>query len=713
MAMHSTAMIAYIDPGTLMSQFSGIFPVIIGFATFMLAMLIWPFRFLFRIVGGKIGSVWSGYRGLGGVWQALGVAIVLGSVGLALGVWIRSDEKGTAVAGPANVILIGMDGLDPKVLESMMDADQLPHFKKLRSQGGFRTLKTSAPPESPVAWSSAATGCNPGQHGIFDFIHRNPTNYFPELSIFKPNTKNYLGLRSSKYESVRKKEGFWTFSSEAKIPTSVIRWPVTFPPEKVNGRMLTGMGTPDLRGGLGGYTFYSTRDKKDEPEPGKVEFVKWDGNRISAKLRGPQKSKKEFSEAELIVERVPDKDSVMLTVGGATVEAVLSEWTDWVRVTFKLGIGRQATGILKFHLSELSPDLRLYVLPIQLDPQDPFVPFTHPDSYAKELSNSIGLFHTMGIAEDTHSLSHERVDVDAFLEDVEEIHADRSAMFDYELERYEGGLLAFVFDASDRVQHIFWSTRDPEHPAHDPKFAEDYGHVIPDIYKKMDAELGKAMDNDGLDATIMVMSDHGFNSFRRGVHVNTWLVENGYMTLKAGVEEGRELFQDVDWSKTKAYCLGFTSIYINLKGRERDGIVEQGEEHRKLCVELSKKLTDLQDPKTGDRPIYRVHNGREVYAGQEINHGPDLVLGFAEGYRISWQTPLGGAPNGEIIVDNTKRWTGDHLIDPSFVPGIFLSNRPIRKDLNPRLIDIAPTVCQCLGIEKPGHMDGVELLTGS
>ena len=605
------------------------------------------------------------------------------------------------------LLLLGMDGLDPKVLDELMAAGTLPSFKALADRGSYTRMATSNPSESPVAWASIATGANAGQHGVFDFIVRRPGTYLPDLSLMQPNTKNITGAREKMYLQVRKADAFWSHTSRAGIPTSVIRWPGAFPPEPVRGHLFCGLGTPDLAGRLGRYSYYTTAVDPDDEAKDKVTPVQWQGDRVVTELQGPPIK---GGNASLPLEITRQGKGVRIKPGkGHAVDLERRRWSDWIGVTFKLGLFSKQTGIVKFYLDAVEPELRLFATPVQVDPARPSFPITYPDEYAAEMAKRHGPFYTQGMPEDTHAVTDGRIGVDAFLAQVAEVADERERMFDHELASFEDGVLAFVFDHSDRIQHLFWSTRDPDHPGYDAKFAERYDNVLPDMYRQMDGLLGKALAALGPDDGLMVMSDHGFGSFRRSVQINTWLAQNGFMTFKEGKDGSDTLFRDVDWSGTRAFALGFGSVYVNVKGREAAGIVAKPDAYEAVVAELVEKLPQLTDPADGGRPIHAVYRTAEVYQGPQVEHGPDLMIGFTEGYRASWQMAIGGAPAGDIFADNTKQWCGDHLVDPSFVPAIFLANFEInRQDIH--VEDIAPTALTVMGLPVPEAMTGRALV---
>ncbi|MCK5505178.1 MAG: alkaline phosphatase family protein, partial [Thermodesulfovibrionia bacterium] len=348
---------------------------------------------------------------------------------------------------------------------------------------------------------------------------------------------------------------------------------------------------------------------------------------------------------------------------------------------------------------------------VEINPRDPSFVISNPDSYVQELSEQLGYFHTLGIPEDTRALSEGRIDEDAFISMCDRIVDEQERMLAFDLNKFKDGLLAFVFFTTDRIQHIFWVTRDPEHPLYDSAYARKYGHVIEDYYRKMDRILGGVMKHVDDKTALMVCSDHGFTSFRRSVHLNSWLVENGFMSLTREFDkndpEGGSLFRYVDWDNTRAYALGFSSIYLNMENREGKGIVMEGVNSESVMNDIKTGLSGFRDPKDGRLVVKKVYQGGDIYSGDRINFSPDLIVGFNEGFRMSWQTAIGGSPV-RVLDDNLKKWTGDHIVDPSIVPGVFLSNFNINSD-SPGLFDIAPTVLSCFGISV-SDMEGNTLL---
>ena len=603
------------------------------------------------------------------------------------------------------VIVLGIDGIDPHILETLMDSGDLPTFSSIRTAGTYRRLSTISPSQSPVVWSTIATGSNPGYHGIFDFITRQPKNYLPIHTIVKVNPKNIFARRSSMFLPERKGTPFWAITSQMHIPTTVIRWPVTFPPEKINGNMLSGMGVLDLNGSIGRYTFYTTGAVPEPQEmKGDVIPIPAGGELIKTKINGP-------NAGTIPIEISTDKNlsAITVTVNKESYTVKKGQWSDWVRLSFTIGPFRHVSGICRFYLDSLEPELRLYLSPVQVDPMEPAFPISSPDDYAAELAESIQSYTTLGTPEETNALGDGCIDDEAFLCLCDRIMVEREKMLWYELERFKEGLLAFVFDTTDRIQHIYWGTRDPEHPAYDDSYANKYRNVIADYYRRMDGILQRVMASVDERTVICIVSDHGFGSFRRTVHLNSWLVENGLMVLKeSGTDGGGPLFRNVLWEKTTAYAVGFSSIYLNLLNREGKGIIKPGDEAEKAKRKIAELLTNMKDPKTGIPVVNKVYTREELYSGPCFNDAPDLVVGYEPGYRASWQTAVGGAP-ANTIEDNLQKWSGDHMCDASYVPGVFLMNRKTSVP-QPGVMDIAPTILACLGIPRPEFMEGNSLL---
>jgi predicted AlkP superfamily phosphohydrolase/phosphomutase len=612
------------------------------------------------------------------------------------------------------VMLLGLDGLDPKILFPMMNRGDLPNFKKLSLLGANSSLATSIPAQSPVAWASIATGNNPGYHGIYDFLDRRVSDYMPELAILKMNPKNFLGKRESMFLTVMQGETLWDYTSAQDIPSTVIRWPSTFQPKQNKAKLYSGLGVPDLKGGLGRYTFYTSKNvPRSEEGAEKVVKVSMNGQQIETFIFGPRIGKvasREEAKTKAFV-KIENGASVEIQIGGRSVRVRKGQWSDWLEVTFKIGLVKTVTGTVKFYLSNINPEFELYMTSIQINPKNPAFVISNPDSYISELAGDLGSFYTLGLSEDTKALEEGRIDEDAFISMCEEIIGEQEKMLWHELDRFQEGLLAFAFFTTDRIQHIFWVTKDPQHPLYNQQYAEKYGHIIDDYYRRADRILGRVLDTIDDETALMTFSDHGFSTFRRTVHINRWLVEKGFMKLTRKVEkedkEGGGLFQYVDWSRTRAYALGFGSVYLNIKGREKQGILQPGTEAEAIMEKISEGLKGLNDPEEDRKAVRNVYTCSDIYTENKMSKSPDLVIGFQDGYRASWQTAIGGTPY-HIFEDNLKKWSGDHIVDPSLVPGIFFSNFKVG-NYKPHQMDIAPTVLSCFGMPVSG-MDGTSLV---
>jgi predicted AlkP superfamily phosphohydrolase/phosphomutase len=612
------------------------------------------------------------------------------------------------------LIVLGMDGLDPRVCESMIKAHELPAFSRLAGEGTFSRLATTVPPQSPVAWSSMATSTNPDRHGIYDFLSRNPQNYLIELAILKFNPRNILGTGSSMFLPVRKGTAFWEEIAEHGIPATVLRWPLTFPPRESEAQVLAGLGVPDIAGGLGRYSFYSDSEKLlATGSKGNLKLVQFNKNKATTEVLGPKFSRlgrKVASTLSLELEVNSDQGKVVLNLDKDSDTISVGSFSKWFRLEFSQGFLSSVRGICRFYLGGLNP-LRLYLTPLQVDPLEPIFPISTPAGLGKALAEEYGLFNTLGMPEDTNALVDDHLDEKGFLEQCDQIISEQEEMFFGQLDSFDGGLLASVFFSSDRIQHIFWATRDPKHPGYSTKYAKEFGSVIPDLYKRLDRIVERASKRAKESGSeLLICSDHGFSSFRRGLHVNSWLAEAGFMGLKSkplpGDTDGSPLFQNVDWSQTKAYSFGFNQIFLNIEGREGQGILGRSDVPE-ILDKIKRGLLGLQD-NNGNQIVSRVFLANEIWPGIDNDQRPDLLIGYSPGYRTSWQTALGGAPGGPTVVDNLKKWSGDHLIDPAAVPGCLFTTFKHRFK-NPSLLDIGPTTLSLLGVPIPEQFEGKAL----
>jgi len=624
----------------------------------------------------------------------------------------------SGTVGAKKVIILGIDGMDPDLLAKFMAEGKMQNFARLAAQGSFRRLTTSIPPQSPVAWSNLITGMNAGGHGIFDFIHRDPKTfelYFSTSRVEGPKHSLRVGnwvipLGSGSAEQLRKGKAFWEFLDDAGVPNYVYRIPANFPPIAAKGETLSGMGTPDLRGTYGTFTFYT-----DDPtaaagavEGGEIVQVKVANNRVTSQLIGPMNTfRKDAAPATepFTVDLDPLEPVARVAFQNQQLVLKEGEWSGWVPVEFQLMplIGN-VKGICRFYLKQAHPRFQLYVSPINIDPANPALPISTPSSYSRTLSKQIGEYHTQGIAEDTKALMNGVLDDKEYLEQARTVLAEHRRAFDVEFPKFQRGLFFFYFSSLDLNAHMMWRLTDPQHPGYDSALAAQYGSALEEFYEQIDQVLGEVLPKVDENTTLLVLSDHGFGPYRHSFNLNTWLLQNGYITLKDGTSgDASEPFAGVDWSRTRAYGLGLNGLYVNQRGREREGIVDQGAADT-LLREIRDKLLQVRDPKDNIPVITRVDLASEVYQGPYAHSGPDALVGYNRGYRAGWKTILGAFPP-DVLEDNTNPWSGDHCIDYTLVPGVLLSNRKIDAQ-TPALTDITPTILAEFGIAKTKDMMG-------
>ncbi len=646
----------------------------------------------------------------GGVWAAAGGVSCLACNRT------RGRETG------AKVIVLGLDGMDPKLVGRLMREGKMPNFARVAREGFFGPLGTSTPPQSPVAWASFISGANPGVHGIFDFIHRDPRTYLPYLSTSKsePARKTVtlgdyvLPLSPGRVYDLRKGRAFWEVLEDYDVPATVFKMPSNFPPTPTRQRTLSGMGTPDILGTYGIFSYYTDQPVEMVPDIGGGRVVRVDvrEDKVEASLEGPRneyRRERPRSRAGFTVYRDPEYPVAKIVVGDRELLLNEGEWSPWVRVSFPMMPTVEVKGICRFYLKEVRPHFKLYVTPINIDPADPALPISTPDDYAAELARKFGPFHTKGLPADTKALEHGVLDEEEFLAFDELILQERLAIYEDALERFDAGLLSLYVSSTDQRSHMFWRLTDPRHPAYDPRLAARFGDTVEKIYRRMDLFLGKVLTRVDRRTLLLAISDHGFTPYYRSFHLNTWLRRQGYLRLIDETRQGEEaFFQNVDWRRTRAYALGFNGLYLNLRGRESDGIVSPGEA-ASLVEEIASRLERCLDPVTGARPVLKAYRTRTCYAGPARDEGPDVIVGYNRGYRASWQTALGKVPRN-LIETNDKKWSGDHCMAPGILPGMLLANRRLHGTEGADLRDVTATLLAAFGIPTPPEMDGRPLV---
>ncbi len=616
-------------------------------------------------------------------------------------------------------LIIGFDGMDPRLLARFMKNGGFPNFRRLAEVNGIRSLGTSNPPQSPVAWANFITGADPGGHGLFDFIHRDPETYIPYLSgarTLESRLKLEIGkyripLRGGNVDNLRGGTAFWELMGDAGFPATIYRAPSNYPPAR-SGKAISGMGTPDLLGGYGSFTFFTERPLlKKDLTGGEIIRISPRNGCYRCRVKGPENTMVDGAsqtEAEIKIWKDPENPAVKITTRDSSFLLKEGQWSNWIRLRFEMLPHFVATnGIVVLYVKKVHPDLQIYVSPVNIDPSDPALPISHPENYSKELAAKTGLFFTQGIPETTKALDHGILTDDEYLQQNDIFYRSVEKIYEYELDRFDSGMLFFYFSNTDLGQHMFWSAMDKSHHQYGARPERSRG-TIERIYNEMDIFLGRALSrlNDG--DTIIVMSDHGFAPFRKGFHLNSWLLDNGYLDLSdSGSRDEQEFLSNANWAGTRGYAMGFNALYVNQRGREGDGIVKAGVDKQLLMNEIKNKLLAAVDPETGERPVSNVYFSEDIYSGEYSGRAPDMIIGYNSGYRASWETAIGRTPRGLLSL-NQQTWTGDHCIDPIHVPGIILSNRKIRTR-DPVLQDVPVTALAGFGIGKTNGMTGRNL----
>ena len=675
---------AYIGPGAGIALAGSFLALLMAIGAGLLLFLFWPVRYLIRQFRRRRASH-------------------------------RSSVK--------RIVILGLDGFDPELAERWMEQGDLPNLKALAQRGSFSRLQTTYPSISPVAWSSFMTGVDPARHNVFDFLNRDLRTYKPKLSSSEvsPTSKTLrigswvIPLGKPVIRNMRKSRAFWSILGAHGIPCNILRVPLTFPPEKFAGMLLSAMCIPDLRGTQGSFTYFTTdpdeagvTEEAPETTGGERRLVECKNGMIETSLPGPENPlRKERGTMELPfqVELDLNHDRCILKIRRSKYILKEGEYSPWIRLTFNPGLGLRVYGIARFYVTQLKPHFGLYVTPINIDPVRPALPISWPRFYSAYLAKLIGNFATLGLAEDTWALNERVIDEEAFLKQTLDHHEERKKMFFNAIKKSREGVVACVFDGTDRLQHMFFRYLDESHPANQGKDTQRFKHTIRDMYKQADTMVGQVMKQLGPKDIFMVISDHGFQSFRRGVNLNTWLMKQGLLFLKDNMKVSGDWFENVDWSRTQAYGFGLAGLYINQKGREAQGIVSPGQETQAVKRKIMDGLSGLRDEAPGAIAINEIFDTELVHmSGPYKNNGPDLIVGYNRGYRASWEGAVGRITES-VISDNTKSWSGDHCIDPRLVPGVLFSNSPIASQ-DPALHDLAPTILQLFGVQVPNHMTG-------
>lgn len=626
------------------------------------------------------------------------------------------------------VVVLGFDGVDPDLVKRYMLEGALPNIARLSREGTFQELGTTNPPESPVSWASFATGTNPGKHGIFDFLKRDPNTYFPDIALITREKPRFLWglipIKRARIINNRKGDSFYKLAALNGMKVTLIRMPLDFPPEEMpRGKLLAGLGIPDIRGTWGTFFYFAT--DLSRWEAGNTEFggklvkLQLNGDEARTEIEGPvDPTTDSFRRISIPLRFRIDRNGAAVTISLDGQEEKVKEgaWSKWFRISFKVTPFLKLHGISRFYVLEVYPELRVYLMPINFHPEDPPVPISYPEDYSRELWHAVGAYKTLGWLHDTWALNEERISEEVFLEDLFEDMEKQTEMTLRELKTDPADLTISIYTATDSVSHMFYRLIDPEHPRYEAELAARHGDAILKVYSKMDEIIGRVLSAIDEQTVLLVVSDHGFHTWRKEFNTNTWLVRNGFMALK-GMESDPKLkmlddlfsqgsfFPNVDWSRTKAYSLGLGQIYINLRGREKHGTVAPGQEYERLRDEIAEKLLSFRDPDTGETVVQGVYKREAIFKGPYVDRAGDLQLSFKAGYRTSWQTSLGAIPES-IIVANLKKWSGDHCAsDISDTGGVLIANRRLKQS-GYSIMDIAPTVLRLLGCPDHPEFDG-------
>jgi predicted AlkP superfamily phosphohydrolase/phosphomutase len=624
------------------------------------------------------------------------IRILLLAVGLVL-LFSACGRSGRGARGK-QIVVLGIDGMDPKFLEAHWSA--LPNLRKLSEEGEFKRLGTTVPPQSPVAWSTFITGLDPGGHGVYGFLHRDPATALPFSSLAEVSAPSRtigigpyeLPIVAGKIKNIRKGKPFWQTLAEHDVPVAIMRMPTNFPPHECEGDALSGMGTPDIRGTFGTFTFFtnSASEKTRSVPGGDIVSIRLQEGHARLRIEGPSNSlRKDHARTFAEIEFNVTGDAALFRGAGKDFILKQGEWSDWRPVEFGLVPGAiSAHGMIRVYAKQLSPRVEIYVSPVNIDPARPELPISYPAQFSADLVKRIGPFYTAGMPEDTAAYRQGIFTKEEYIAQSRIVSREHWRLFDVTLDEFREGLLFFHFFGVDQDSHMLWGKDDS---------------ALLETYRSVDEAVGRVRARHA-NAHLIVMSDHGFNRFDRAVHLNSWLRKEGYLTLNEGSQPGdTELFANVDWSRTRAYALDLNSLYLNLEGREEKGTVAPIES-ASLLAEITTRLLALRDHDTGAQVVETVYDARKTYHGAEAGGGPDLLIGYSLGYRASWQTVLGAVPE-KLVEPNRDAWAGDHCIAAHLVPGVLLSTKKSKR-ADPQLADLTVTLLSEFGARPERGMVG-------
>ena len=586
-------------------------------------------------------------------------------------------------------LLIGLDAFDPAFFESLHARNRLPHLAKYVASGGYSRFGVSNPPQSEVSWTSIASGANPGGHGIFDFVHRDPANYQPYVSLLPTQH----GLGGTQFVPPHRANTLFEQAAGQGFPATSLWWPATFPARLESPvQTIPGLGAPDIDGRLGVGILYTTA----AVDTGRLKttvrpLTSKNRAHFTGVLKGPSqengKTSKELS-FEFHLEVGADSQA-RLTAPDLSLDLEVGRWSRILEFTFKVNLFYSLKVITRVILTQVSPDVRLYFLPLQIHPLKSPWRYATPPGFVKNTWKSCGPFLTVGWPQDTTALEEGWINDEQFLSLCEAIEADRERTLNYHLDHFDEGVLGIVFDSLDRIQHMFWRDR--------PDVIEAWYHKLDALVGRVEARLAPAKKQ----TRLVVLSDHGFTRFDTKVSLNRWLIEHDYLVSRSGPGAPQGTLSEVDWSKSQAYALGLNSLYLNLAGREGQGMVQTLAQREALTARLCGDLAAWRGP-DGKAVVLKASTQAEAFEGAFSADGPDILVGYRGGYRASQDTGL-GAWGENSLEPNRDHWGADHCVDASVVPGVLFCSDGLGNFPRPTYKDI-PALSIGMAVSSQGNL---------
>lgn len=563
-----------------------------------------------------------------------------------------------------HTLILGFDSFDPQTFETLASQGRLPNLAEFAQAGHYSRFQVSDPPQTEVSWTSIATGLDPGGHGIFDFVHRDPSSYTPYVSLL-PTQRKAFGVQ---FRSPTQARTLFDEAASLGYPATSLFWPATFPARLDSPvHTLPGLGTPDITGKLGvGILYTDVAEMVQARQKTQVKVLESTGKgRFKGQLEGPLAKKGgKVNPASLEFQlEASERGAAKLSIAGQSIPLAPGEWSPVLEIPFKLGAFITISALTRAILAHHNSGIRLYFLPLQIHPLRSPWRYAAPPAWVRQAWRQHGPFLTLGWPQDTTALEEGCITDEQFLTLCESIFDSRERLLMGQLDSFKEGVLAAIFDDLDRVQHMFRRS----HP-----------EVVEAWYVRLDSLVGRIRqrlaEQGKQKIRLLVVSDHGFSDFEQKVHLNRWLLENGYLTkLNGGSSNGRQPgLEDVDWPRSQAYAVGLNSLYLNLAGREGQGSVPT--DQAQIIVEkLRSELLSWQAAE-GRPVVQRTLTRQEAFSGPMVSYGPDLLIGYAPGFRASAETGL-GKWGESALTPNADHWRADHCIDSQAVPGVIFCNQ--------------------------------------